>query len=245
MSKNQKPPIDPVILAVIGILFIAVAIGLAAFQSNPNSINAAKDSGTMSQLIVAFVTGLTTGGLSCLAVQGGNWDGGVLTQPTGAAPQTTVVSTQWQPESMFMLGTGRTATTTQTALESHAMMNFGVANMTTDGRAMSLGTRQLNPSFILVHDALDTTTELARTYDVTATPPVAPVARAQWTATTASSFTLTWNSTDATARKWFYIIAAPESAEVFPPPKGRKRRIQFGDVGAFDIGFNAIQEIAK
>ena len=191
------------------------------------------------------VSTFNTNTFACLAVQGGNWDGGVLTQPTGAAPQTTVVSTQWQPESMFMLGTGRTATTTQTALESHAMMNFGVANMTTDGRAMSLGTRQLNPSFILVHDALDTTTELARTYDVTATPPVAPVARAQWTATTASSFTLTWNSTDATARKWFYIIAAPESAEVFPPPKGRKRRIQFGDVGAFDIGFNAIQEIAK
>jgi sulfite exporter TauE/SafE len=71
MSKNQKPLIDPVILVVIGILFIAVAIGLSIFQSNPNSINMAKDSGTMSQLVVAFVTGLTTGGLSCLAVQGG------------------------------------------------------------------------------------------------------------------------------------------------------------------------------
>ena len=69
MSKNQKPPIDPVILVVLGILFVAVAIGLAAFQSN--SINIANDSGTMGQLIVAFVTGLTTGGLSCLAVQGG------------------------------------------------------------------------------------------------------------------------------------------------------------------------------
>jgi sulfite exporter TauE/SafE len=71
MSKNQKPPIDPVILALIGALLIAVAIGLAVFQSNPNSINIAKDSGTMSQLVVAFITGLTTGGLSCLAVQGG------------------------------------------------------------------------------------------------------------------------------------------------------------------------------
>jgi sulfite exporter TauE/SafE len=69
MSKNQKPPIDPVILVVIGILFVAVAIGLTVFQSN--SINIANDSGTMSQLIVAFITGLTTGGLSCLAVQGG------------------------------------------------------------------------------------------------------------------------------------------------------------------------------
>ncbi|MDO9301161.1 MAG: sulfite exporter TauE/SafE family protein, partial [Anaerolineales bacterium] len=31
----------------------------------------AKDSGTWSQLVVAFITGITTGGLSCLAVQGG------------------------------------------------------------------------------------------------------------------------------------------------------------------------------
>jgi sulfite exporter TauE/SafE len=66
MSKNQKPPIDPVILAVIGILFVSVAAGLAVFQSNPGA-----DSGTMNKLLLAFVTGLTTGGLSCLAVQGG------------------------------------------------------------------------------------------------------------------------------------------------------------------------------
>ncbi len=71
MSKNQKPPVDPVILIMLGIVFVAVAIGLAVLQSNPNSINIANNTGTMSQLIVAFVTGLTTGGLSCLAVQGG------------------------------------------------------------------------------------------------------------------------------------------------------------------------------
>jgi sulfite exporter TauE/SafE len=40
-------------------------------QSNPNSVAIANNSGVMRQLIVAFVTGLTTGGLSCLAVQGG------------------------------------------------------------------------------------------------------------------------------------------------------------------------------
>jgi len=71
MSKNQKPPVDPVVLIMLGIVFVAVAIGLAVLQSNPNSVNIANDTGTMSQLIVAFVTGLTTGGLSCLAVQGG------------------------------------------------------------------------------------------------------------------------------------------------------------------------------
>jgi len=66
MSKNQKPPIDPVILAVIGVLFVSVAAGLAVFQSNPSN-----DSGTMNKLLLAFITGLTTGGLTCLAVQGG------------------------------------------------------------------------------------------------------------------------------------------------------------------------------
>jgi len=71
MSRKQKAPIDPVILIMLGIVFVAVAIGLAVFQSNPASIAIAGDSAAMSQIFVAFVTGLTTGGLSCLAVQGG------------------------------------------------------------------------------------------------------------------------------------------------------------------------------
>lgn len=71
MSRNQKPPVDPVILMMLGVALVAVAIVLAVMQSNPNVVNFASDSGVMSQLIVAFVTGLTTGGLSCLAVQGG------------------------------------------------------------------------------------------------------------------------------------------------------------------------------
>lgn len=71
MPKKQQPPIDPVILIMIGIVFIAVAIGLAVVRSDPNSVDIANNSGVMRQLIVAFVTGLTTGGLSCLAVQGG------------------------------------------------------------------------------------------------------------------------------------------------------------------------------
>ena len=71
MSRNQKPPVDPVILLVLGIVFVVVAVGLAVFQSNPSFAAFANSSGTMSQLVVAFITGITTGGLSCLAVQGG------------------------------------------------------------------------------------------------------------------------------------------------------------------------------
>ncbi len=71
MSKQQNKPPDPVVIVMLGVVFIAVAIALVVFQPNSASINIANGSGTMSQLVVAFVTGLTTGGLSCLAVQGG------------------------------------------------------------------------------------------------------------------------------------------------------------------------------
>jgi uncharacterized protein len=71
MSRKQKAPIDPVILILLGIVFIAVAIGVAVIQANPSYVALATNAATTSQLLVAFVTGLTTGGLSCLAVQGG------------------------------------------------------------------------------------------------------------------------------------------------------------------------------
>lgn len=71
MSKNQKPSIDPVIIVMLGVIFLAVAIAMIAFQPTSNSINLTADASVMSQLVVAFVTGITTGGLSCLAVQGG------------------------------------------------------------------------------------------------------------------------------------------------------------------------------
>ncbi|NWG33172.1 MAG: sulfite exporter TauE/SafE family protein [Chloroflexi bacterium] len=71
MSKNQTKPIDPVIVVTLGVLLVAVAFALIAFQPQSNSIGIAANSGTLTQLMVAFVTGLTTGGLSCLAVQGG------------------------------------------------------------------------------------------------------------------------------------------------------------------------------
>ncbi|HNO94061.1 MAG TPA: sulfite exporter TauE/SafE family protein [Anaerolineales bacterium] len=71
MSKNQKPSVDPVIIVMLGVIFLAVAIAMIVFQPTSNSINLTADASVMSQLVVAFVTGITTGGLSCLAVQGG------------------------------------------------------------------------------------------------------------------------------------------------------------------------------
>jgi uncharacterized protein len=71
MSRNRKPSIDPVLLITLGLVLVTVAVGMIVFQPDSNAVNIANDSGTMSQLVVAFVTGLTTGGLSCLAVQGG------------------------------------------------------------------------------------------------------------------------------------------------------------------------------
>ena len=71
MSRNQKPSIDPVILITLGLVLVTIAVVMIVFQSDSNAVNIANNSGSMSQLVVAFVTGLTTGGLSCLAVQGG------------------------------------------------------------------------------------------------------------------------------------------------------------------------------
>lgn len=70
-NKKNKPSVDPVIIVMLGVVFLAVAIAMIAFQPQSNSIDIAANSGVMSQLVVAFVTGITTGGLSCLAVQGG------------------------------------------------------------------------------------------------------------------------------------------------------------------------------
>ena len=71
MSKNHKPSLDPVILITLGLILITIAVAMVVFQSDAQSVNIANDSGILSQLAVAFITGLTTGGLSCLAVQGG------------------------------------------------------------------------------------------------------------------------------------------------------------------------------
>jgi len=73
MSFNkQKSTIDPVVLIMLGVVLLAISFGLLLFQSQgDNGIAIASGSGAWSQIVVAFVTGITTGGLSCLAVQGG------------------------------------------------------------------------------------------------------------------------------------------------------------------------------
>jgi sulfite exporter TauE/SafE len=72
MSKNQKPAFDPVIFVALGIGLITMAVVLFAFQKQGDQAFAiGVGSGLWGRVTVAFVTGLTTGGLSCLAVQGG------------------------------------------------------------------------------------------------------------------------------------------------------------------------------
>jgi len=68
-SKYQSSKVNPVVLVALGVALLAVSFALIVFQPSAPSINA--DAGVWSQLLVAFVTGITTGGLSCLAVQGG------------------------------------------------------------------------------------------------------------------------------------------------------------------------------
>jgi len=73
MSHHQrKPAFDPVILVALGVGLITVAVVLLALQNqNIGALALGAGTGFSSRLLVAFVTGITTGGLSCLAVQGG------------------------------------------------------------------------------------------------------------------------------------------------------------------------------
>src|SRR5215212_9591938 len=71
MSRNKRPTIDPVIVIALGVVLLTSSIVMIVFQSNNYNVNIATNSSALSQLAVAFITGLTTGGLSCLAVQGG------------------------------------------------------------------------------------------------------------------------------------------------------------------------------
>ena len=72
MSGKQRPGIDPVILVALGIGFITMAVVLLALQNQgEQGLAISASSGFSGRIMVAFITGLTTGGLSCLAVQGG------------------------------------------------------------------------------------------------------------------------------------------------------------------------------
>lgn len=71
MSIKKQKTVDPVVVVSLGIAFVTIAFFMIIFQSDAGALGATADSGIASQLVVAFITGLTTGGLSCLAVQGG------------------------------------------------------------------------------------------------------------------------------------------------------------------------------
>ena len=72
MSKERKPAFDPVILVALGVGLITMAVVMLALQNQgQQGIAISTGSGFSGRIMVAFITGLTTGGLSCLAVQGG------------------------------------------------------------------------------------------------------------------------------------------------------------------------------
>lgn len=68
-KQKQNELFSPVILVTFGIVLVAIAIIMVKTQTDSN--NPITSSGLTNQIIVAFITGITTGGLSCLAVQGG------------------------------------------------------------------------------------------------------------------------------------------------------------------------------
>ncbi len=71
-SRRKKSTIDPVILTALGIGLLTFAIVMLAFQNQvEQGVAALADTSSAGQIALAFITGLTTGGLSCLAVQGG------------------------------------------------------------------------------------------------------------------------------------------------------------------------------
>jgi uncharacterized protein len=69
MSREQKTALNPAVLMALGIGLLTIAIIMLVTQ-NLGEQGISIGSGS-ANLMVAFVTGLTTGGLSCLAVQGG------------------------------------------------------------------------------------------------------------------------------------------------------------------------------
>jgi len=70
-TSEQKSSVDPAIIVTFGVVFVAIAFAMIAFQGGSQSAGILKTSSTWNPLVIAFVTGITTGGLSCLAVQGG------------------------------------------------------------------------------------------------------------------------------------------------------------------------------
>jgi sulfite exporter TauE/SafE len=72
MSKQKKSTLDPVVIMAMGIGFLTFAAILLIMQNRGDQgVVVSQSSNVYRNLMIAFVTGLTTGGLSCLAVQGG------------------------------------------------------------------------------------------------------------------------------------------------------------------------------
>ena len=71
-SREQKPVLDPVILIALGIGLVTIAVVMLVTQNQgEQGVSIGIGSGFSGRIMVAFITGLTTGGLSCLAVRGG------------------------------------------------------------------------------------------------------------------------------------------------------------------------------
>jgi sulfite exporter TauE/SafE len=71
-AKKQNTTIDPVVIITLGVLLVGIAFILILMDTpGEQDVSIATGSGLWSQIVVAFITGVTTGGLSCLAVQGG------------------------------------------------------------------------------------------------------------------------------------------------------------------------------
>ena len=71
-SRRQKSTIDPVVLTALGIGLLTFAIVMLTLQNQvEQGVADSADTSSAGQILLAFITGLTAGGLSCLAVQGG------------------------------------------------------------------------------------------------------------------------------------------------------------------------------
>ena len=70
-SKNRVNNIDSVFVMVAGVVLVAIALIILLVLPSEEIAPASIIAGPFGQLGVAFITGLTTGGLSCLAVPGG------------------------------------------------------------------------------------------------------------------------------------------------------------------------------
>ncbi len=72
MSRQQKVTFNPTIVLALGVGLLTVAIIMLITQNlGEQGVSIEAQTGFGGRIMVAFITGLTTGGLSCLAVQGG------------------------------------------------------------------------------------------------------------------------------------------------------------------------------